>query len=241
MTKENLEEFTRRFQTSRNNIMREYGQHMFLSYLYQEKKGERLLFKGGTALRIVMKSPRFSEDLDFTGVGITQREIETLFADTLARLEKVGFRVALNTAKETTGGYLGNATLDVFGWQAVVHIEVSLRNGKKMNGVQSVIENDYIPSYTLVHLDEREIIQGKLEALFNRHKPRDFYDYFFLLSLREPPPATRQRETLTRVLSLLRDVDIDFRSELKQFLPASHAMIMRDFKGILERKIRQYL
>ena len=39
--------------------------------------------------------------------------------------------------------------------------------------------NDYIPAYTLVHLGLEDIILGKLEALVDRHKPRDFYDYFF--------------------------------------------------------------
>ena len=49
---------------------------IFLSYLYQEPGSEKLLFKGGTALRIVFKSPRFSEDLDFSGFNFKHAEIE---------------------------------------------------------------------------------------------------------------------------------------------------------------------
>ena len=239
LTAKNLEEFTKRFQTDPKNVAREYCQHLFLSHLYQEKGSERLLFKGGTALRIVLKSPRFSEDLDFTGSGILQSEIETLFGNTLERVERVGIPVELNTAKDTTGGYLGNATLSVFGRQTVIHVEVSLRNEKRVEGKQALIENDYIPAYTLMHVPEEKIIQGKLEALFNRHKPRDFYDYFSLLSGNHP--QVREKETLERVLKLISDTEIDFRSELKEFLPASHAMLMRDFRGTLERKIKQYL
>lgn len=67
LSKENLEKFTKQKQTSVQNVVREYCQHLFLSFLYQNPGSEKLLFKGGTALRIVLKSPRFSEDLNFTG------------------------------------------------------------------------------------------------------------------------------------------------------------------------------
>lgn|SRR3989338_3403817 len=239
LNQENLEKFIKRMQTSAGNVLREYGQHVFLSFLYQERGAERLLFKGGTAFRIVLQSPRFSEDLDFTGSGIVQSEIEEIFGNTLAHVEQVGISVKLNTAKNTTGGYLGDTTFEVFGQQVSSHIEVSLRSGKRMKGIQTVIENEYVPAYTLVHLPEADIIKGKLAALFNRRKPRDFYDYFFLLSGNYP--QVREREVLEQVLELVHDTDIDFRSELKAFLPAGHAMLLKDFRGTLERKIKQYL
>ena len=88
LSRDNLEKFTKLQQTSVRNVVREYCQHLFLSYLYQNPGSEKLLFKGGTALRIILKSPRFSEDLDFTGAGITHKEIEELFTNTLANIEK---------------------------------------------------------------------------------------------------------------------------------------------------------
>lgn len=57
------------------NIVREYFQHVFLSELYKLPEAEKMLFKGGTALRIVNGSPRFSEDLDFSIVR-TKRKVE---------------------------------------------------------------------------------------------------------------------------------------------------------------------
>ena len=48
------------------NVVREYFQHLFLSYLYSLEGSEKMLFKGGTALRIIYGSMRFSEDLDFS-------------------------------------------------------------------------------------------------------------------------------------------------------------------------------
>lgn len=45
LTKENLIQFSRQKQTDSDNVAREYCQHLFLSYLYQQAGSERFLFK----------------------------------------------------------------------------------------------------------------------------------------------------------------------------------------------------
>ena len=239
LSRDNLEKFTKLQQTSVQNVVREYCQHLFLSFLYQNPGSEKLLFKGGTALRIILKSPRFSEDLDFTGVNITHKEIEELFTDTLANIEKTGMAVHVEEATKTTGGYLGLAVFEAYDLKINVQIEVSLRKGKVFKKTRALITSDYIPAYTLVHLDLEDIIEGKLEALVDRHKPRDFYDYFFLLS--GDYPAARTKDNLKKVLKLLQKETTNFQAELKKFLPASQAMHLREFKKILEEKISKYL
>jgi predicted nucleotidyltransferase component of viral defense system len=235
----NLEKFTNQSQTSIENIVREYCQHLFLSYLYKQPGSERILFKGGTALRIIFHSPRHSEDLDFTGVNIRQSEVEEIFVNTLSDLENTGIKVEIEEGKPTTGGYLGIAKFYAYGKTIIVQIEVSLRSGKKAGVTSALIENEYIPAYTLVHLPQDEIIKGKLEALFNRRKPRDFYDYFFLLSGNYP--LVKEKENLKTVLKLIKETKIDFKGELKRFLPKSHVTNLRDFKKILEKKIQTFL
>jgi predicted nucleotidyltransferase component of viral defense system len=73
---ETLENIAKKEQTAVfPNIIREYIQHLFLTELYQLSGSEKLLFKGGTALRIVYHSPRFSEDLDFSLFGVPSNEV----------------------------------------------------------------------------------------------------------------------------------------------------------------------
>src|SRR3989338_549849 len=235
---ENLKEFTEQNQTSLENIVREYCQHLFLSYLYRLPGAEKLLFKGGTALRIILKSPRFSEDLDFTGVNISHDEVETLFTDTLANIEKTGIKVEIDEGKPTTGGYLGIAVFYIYETKTDIRIEVSLRNGKNLYGSRVVIQSDYMAAYSLVHLPIEDLIRGKLDALIARHKPRDFYDYFFLLSGNYP--LAKDKKYLNKALQLLQESKIDFRSEIKNLLPKSHAMHLRNFKKILEQKILSF-
>lgn len=235
----NLEKFTNQAQTSIENVVREYCQHLFLSYMYKQLGSEQILFKGGTALRIIFNSPRYSEDLDFTGINIRQPAVEEIFTNTLADVEKTGIRVELEEGKNTTGGYLGKAYFFAYGKKIPVSIQVSLRNGKELKGTTALIENDYIPAYTLVHLPKDEIIKGKLEALLSRQKPRDFYDYFFLLSGNYP--LVKDKENLKSALELIKKTKIDFRGELREFLPHSHVMHLRDFKKIIEQKIFIFL
>ncbi|MFA6388780.1 MAG: nucleotidyl transferase AbiEii/AbiGii toxin family protein [Patescibacteria group bacterium] len=235
----NLEKFTNQTQTSVQNVVREYCQHLFLSYLYQQVGSEKMLFKGGTALRIVFYSARYSEDLDFTGVNIKAAEIEDIFTNTLVHLEQTGISVELEEGKPTSGGYLGIVIFQAYGKTIPVQIEVSLRKGKKNKSERALIESDYIPAYTLVHLAKTDIVEGKLQALINRHKPRDFYDYFFLLSGNYP--LVKEKKNLSLVLKLLEQTNINFRAELREFLPHSQAMHLRNFKKVLSDKINMYL
>ena len=181
---------------------------------------------------------RSSEDLDFTGIKITQREVEEIFTDTLVDIENTGVRVEIEEGKPTTGGYLGIAVFQAYGRNIRVQIEVSLRNGKGLKGISSLIENEYIPAYTIVHLPKEEIVKGKMQALINRHKPRDFYDYFFLLSGNYP--LVKEKDNLALTRKLLKETRYNFRNELRELLPASHVIHLRDFKKNLERKILSF-
>ncbi|MDP2864588.1 MAG: nucleotidyl transferase AbiEii/AbiGii toxin family protein [bacterium] len=239
LSRESLEKFTKLYQTDIENAAREYCQHLFLSFLYQQPEAEKLLFKGGTALRIILKSPRFSEDLDFTGSGILQETVEELFAKTLSEIERTGIKVDIIEAKKTTGGYLGIATFFLYELKIKVQIEVSLRNERRLKGIRTLIQSDYLPAYTLVHLPIEDIVKGKLTALFSRKKPRDFYDYYFLLAGNYS--LVKESKNLKDVQEILQNSEINFRAELKKLLPVSHQMILRDFKKNLTQEIKKYL
>lgn len=64
-------------------------------------------FKGGTALRMIYRSPRFSEDLDFSAGQTSLKTIEDLIIDALTDIEREGIGVSLKEAKETSGGIFG--------------------------------------------------------------------------------------------------------------------------------------
>ncbi len=239
LSQESLKEFTKKLQTTQDNVSREYCQHLFLSYFYQRNESERVLFKGGTALRFVFKSPRFSEDLDFSGFKISLVEIEDLLTNTLSNIEKEGFAVELEEAKPTTGGYLGVVYFSFLDYKVKIKIEISLRSNLLIKGAVTLIANDYIPAYNIIHLPQEKIVKGKINALLERAKPRDFYDLYFLLRGNLIP--VKDRKNLSEISDKLKSQEINFQKELSRFLPRSHRLILKDFKGNLEKEIKRFL
>jgi hypothetical protein len=56
-------------------LLREYLQVKALDFLYSQKGSEQLSFVGGTSLRLLHDIPRFSEDLDFDNLGLSDRAV----------------------------------------------------------------------------------------------------------------------------------------------------------------------
>ena len=238
---ENLKEFTNKGQTRLENIIREYIQHLFLSSLYKIKGSEKLLFKGGTALKIIYGSPRFSEDLDFDGQNIYQTKvIDDLFIETISEIEKIGIEISFKEAKKTTGGYLGIISYRLYDISGEMKFEVSLRGGKRIDYEMATIVSDYLPPYSLIHSPAKEMVKGKIEALLSRGKPRDYYDFYFILRHPELRRAVNKNQ-LKSIAESINKTTINFKRELSVLLPVSHHLILKDFKKTLLQEIKKYL
>jgi len=238
---EEIKQLSTKYQISPLVIAREYAQHCFLSEFYKIRNSDRLLFKGGTALRLIYQSPRYSEDLDFTGVNnITYPVIEDLLIETLRSLTAWGFEIELKEAKKTTGGYLAKMDFSFVELRFQMKIEISFRKRRaKSKGMVSRIKNEYIPHYDIYHLPLEEIVAGKISALLARVKSRDWYDLYFFLHNRML--ETEHKKSLPEILEKLKNSKTNFKKELKSFLPRSHQMILKDFKKVLTREIKKYL
>ena len=230
------------------NVVREYFQNVFLAQLYALPEAEGLLFKGGTALRIIYGSPRFSEDLDFSMFGVVPHQVkntvETLFIKVLANIEQVGIKVEISKKSgATSGGYFGIATFHMPDYQPVdVEINISTRSNTDTRGEADVVANDFVPTYTIMHLPQLELVDEKVfGALRERKKPRDYYDLYFMM--RRGMLSSEQKSRLAGVKTeLIAEAGrIDFRTELGAFLPADQQGIIRDFAktltGELDRQV----
>ena len=238
-----LEQLSNRYQTTIGNIVREYLQHLFLSLLYQEKGSESLLFKGGTALRIVWQSPRFSENLDFTGSKISTAQIESLLEIVLSKIERQGIRTDIEESKETSGGYLAIFHFRTDEYDSGIQVEISRRAGLKNVGVASLVNSDLLPPYILIHLNEKRLVSEKIQACLTRGKARDFYDLYFILRSRLAFSDTfsKDKSLKTKLLSVIQHKKLDIKSELKRFLPVSQHLLLRNFKSTLVSEIERYL
>jgi predicted nucleotidyltransferase component of viral defense system len=88
-------------------------------------------------------------------------------------------------------------------------------------------------------LVRKQIVGEKIQALLSRGKARDFYDLYFIL--RANLLSAESKAVLPQVLEKLRRIRIDFKKELKEFLPRSQWAIIRNFLVALEREIERFL
>ena len=235
-----IQQFSDKYQTSELNVRREYFQHLFLSLFYQQEKMDNVYFKGGTALRLLYNSPRFSEDLDFDSPTGDVRAIEDAVIATLTKAQQDGIQTELDEAKETSGGYLSVMRFIADDETVPIRIEISFRE-KTKQGTAFVVTSELFPDYTIMQLKQEQLVSGKINALLSRKKPRDFYDFYFLLRHNMIPEGTNKKKLFQSVLEALHTSEPSFNTELKNFLPKSHHMIVRNFKGTLEREVKKYI
>ena len=236
LSEQQLSEIATKTQSGFINVAREYIQNLFLNYFYAQEGSGSILFKGGTALRILYKSPRFSEDLDFSTPTIHKKIIEDLLQETMIRLDQEGIQVSLKESTATTGGFLCILNTQIARHKFDISIEISSRK-KKLSGQLVLVENPYIDNYTVMSLKREELISEKIEALLNRKKPRDFFDLYFMLRANLMP----EKSVLKKILPVIEATKIDFKKELGEFLPQSHQRIIKGFRDTLLSEIKRYV
>ncbi len=229
-----IQNLSKKLQSTELNVRREYIQHLFLSYFYQQPEADNIYFKGGTALRIIHQSPRFSEDLDFSSTATSINKIENVLIQTIREIEREGIETDVKESKKTSGGYIGIVHCMLRDQEIAIQLEISQRKGKAQREVVT-IANDFIPPYTIISLSQNELVTEKIQALLTRQKARDFYDLYFMLRAHLIP--ARKKNVLQKVLNLLNISNIHYEQELKQFLPRSHWVIIKNFKTVLMQEL----
>ena len=248
IAQETIQKLATQQQTSEfPNIIREYFQHLFLSQLYRIEGAENILFKGGTALKIIYGSPRFSEDLDFSIFNVEQYQqenfIEGVFNKVLVEIERIGVKVELGPKPgPTKEGYYGDAAFKIYDYPSVVvSINVSSRNGQIAKGEVDSISGDFVPTYNVFHLPQEKLVEEKINALLERKKARDFYDLYFIM--RKGILTLEQKKRLNGSKDeIIKNADnVDFDSELAALLPKDQQVIIKDFKNNLFNELNRQI
>jgi len=234
-------------QTNEINIYREYCQHLFLSSFYRKKGSEEFLFKGGTALRIVFQSPRYTEDLDFSALSIDK--IEDLLIETIKDLGNEGLMIEkIEESKETGGGYLSilNFSAPSLGFQSRIKLNIKIKEGQLLSS-SKLVSNEFVAPYTIVYLKDEVLIGEKIQAFLTREnaKERDFFDLYFILgdsylkNLAQQNHPSKQA-ILERLDSLS---DNELKIGLKDLLPVGfhHLFAGDNFKVQIRRLVEMYL
>ena len=249
ITKEQIQELAKKFSIDWYSIMREYLQIIFLASLYEDKLSQDVYFKGGTVIRLLLNSFRFSEDLDFT-VRLNSEDIETLVIKTVDRMKLTVPNVAFKKLKTIHKSYSGSLQFKDEEYKSPVniHIEFSYRE-KPLTQKESVLETLFpvSPYPIIIHLDWDEILAEKIKALMTRAKGRDLFDTWYLMSkgieidlnLINKKMALYDREiTREDIVNKVKNFNSEIlEGDLNKYLPATHRKLTKQLKEVLRRKI----
>ncbi|NJN33577.1 MAG: nucleotidyl transferase AbiEii/AbiGii toxin family protein [Saprospiraceae bacterium] len=76
-------------------LLREYLQHKILALIFSSDYANKFAFLGGTCLRIVHQTNRFSEDLDFDNFDLSAQDFEHVARYIQQGLEREGFQIEM--------------------------------------------------------------------------------------------------------------------------------------------------
>jgi len=163
-------------------VIREEVELIFLEALFESKISDALVFKGGTALRLIYNSPRFSEDLDFSlKAAVSSRDFKTI----ITKIIKSDSRFSLKDLATKYYTHLAEIRIKE-SWQNLafpLKIEISKRPEKiKTSDTTNLLAKSPATNLmvtTKVYTLEK-ILKDKLHMLTERHMPRDIFDIWFI-------------------------------------------------------------
>lgn len=233
LSQRSIKEFSAQLHTHELNVMREYLQNLLLSLLFQQTESDNLAFKGGTALRLLYGSPRFSEDLDFSS-NLSEYHVKIILQKTFQSFQKEAISHACLESKKTTGGFFALYKFSLYDKEIPIEWNISLRTATRAEAI--LVTTPMIPHYQCMALPIKTLAQEKIEALFRRKKPRDFFDLYFLL---------RERRGLESIIPLKKRLieEVDhlnprtIKQELRLFLPTTHHALLNSFPKALASEL----
>lgn len=242
----------RKLEIDEYSILREYIQMLFLRDFYGRSNSAGVFFKGGTAIRLLLRSFRFSEDLDFTA-ALSKTAVKKMVRVALEASGHEAPRLESEILSETANSLVHRIAFptELSIRPLTIKLEFSFRE-KPLTRKVSVIETELpVSPYPLVvHSDFEEILAEKIRALLTRSQGRDIFDVWYLLSkgiaingqfTRSKLSFYKKTFSINKLRESIKGVSTQsLKDDLEKFLPRSHRPMIGELKGMLLRKIEGF-
>ena len=172
----------------------EYLQYELLDSLCKRKEAALLSFIGGTAIRILQQSYRFSEDLDFDNFGLRFNQFEELARKTCRDMEFKGFLIELKTVER--GAYHCHIRFPEILYKTGISsnakekilIRIDSETKEKLYKPHKFLLNRYTVYRQILTAPVAVLLSQKMLTVLHRkrEKGRDLFDVSFLLGLTLP-------------------------------------------------------
>ncbi|MCF6239712.1 MAG: nucleotidyl transferase AbiEii/AbiGii toxin family protein [Bacteroidales bacterium] len=178
----------------KNFMLREYLQYKILEIIFESEYADKLCFLGGTCLRIVHNNSRFSEDLDFDNLDLSETDFKDISVIIEKQLSKQGYEIDIKNV--FAGAFhcyvrfpnlLFNEGLSGHKEEKIL-IQLDTEPQYFTYKPEKLILNKF-DVFTSINTTPKDILLAqKFYALINRKrkKGRDFFDIIFLMKSTRP-------------------------------------------------------
>lgn len=179
----------------RKSMIQEYIQLSILDFLSTTQYIRKLIFIGGTNLRLVKGIDRFSEDLDFDCRGIKREEFLQMSDDVMQFLRRNGYKVeSWEKDSPKLTAFRKNIYFPEFLFDLglsghrderfLIKIEAQDQGADYTTEIRNIRGCGFFFPFPVP--SDSVLCAMKATALLERGKGRDFYDLMFLLGLTKP-------------------------------------------------------
>lgn len=181
--------------TFQKYMLKEYIQLMILDFLSTSPYIQKVVFIGGTNLRLVKGIDRFSEDFDFDCKNFSQDDFTKMTDDILSFLRRSGLRAETrDKANDKLKAFRRNLyfpellfELGLSGYREerfLIKVESQDQKYEYKPHIVNIKRAGFFFPFSVP--PDSILCAMKLSALLSRQKGRDFYDAMFLLGQTEP-------------------------------------------------------
>ena len=202
----------------------EYLQYELLDSLFKGADAAELSFIGGTAIRILHDSPRFSEDLDFDNFGLSFAQFESLLKAACRDMEYKGFLIEYRLVEKSAWHcyirfprVLSDAGLSADTERKIL-IRIDSEEKERLYEPRKVFLNKFAVYRQILAAPASILLAQKMMTILHRkrEKGRDIFDVSFLSGLAAPDFAYIEKiigldrmEFLRRFGARLEELDLN--------------------------------
>ena len=195
------------------NIIRENIEIEILDSLSKSELSDRIIFYGGTAIRLAYSGPRFSEDLDFIFERQYKKDAQEL-ENILKNVSRNNEGIIIEEVLEKRNTLFGLIHISNSLLKHSIRIKIEI--SKKLHEQKSEylmlsspcsILNPIVKTSTL-----KSLIHNKLLAIKHRNEPRDWFDLWFM---------SKKTNSIHKPGRSFPFNKKEFENELKRWLPKS--------------------
>ena len=220
MNLQQLNNFKKQLNISSDQILREEAEMIFLDELAKDKLSAKLVFYGGTALRLIYNSPRFSEDIDLIHIKpIDFLEFEKFIQKAIEKNPRWQLKDIKNKRNTMFALILIKDEKLKHNFSLKIEIHKPARKVKLKTELSLIKSPLSIAEPLLLAPTLDELKKLKENALVSRKKARDIFDLWYI--------SQSLRKNFILPAKMPNYSEREFKNELQVFLPKKYYLIIK--------------